>query len=97
MLRTAVLVVLLVVLICGAAIGFFNAQRITFNYLVGSVELPLIVLIVGELILVTVIGMVAFAGRVWSLRLEIRGLRKRLAAAEVELKNLRSLTGPPGS
>lgn len=93
MLRTVVLTLLLVFLVCGAAVGFFNAQPVSFNYLVGSVELPLIVLILGELVLVTLIGLLVFAGRVWALRLEIRGLRKRLAAAEVELKNLRSLTG----
>lgn len=93
MLRTAALTLLVVILLCGAAIGFFNAQPVSFNYLIGSVQLPLIVLILGELVLVTLIGLVLFASRVWSLRLEIRGLRKRLAAAEVELKNLRSLTG----
>ena len=95
MLRTAALTLLLVVLLCGAAIGFFNAQTVSFNYLIGSVQVPLIVLIFGELIVVTFVGLALFAGRVWSLRLEIRGLRKRLAAMEVELKNLRSLTGAP--
>ena len=97
MLRAASLTLLLIVLLCGASIGYYNAQRITFNYLIGSVQLPLIVLILGELVLVTLIGLVLFAGRVWSLRLEIRGLRKRLAAAEVELKNLRSLAGTTSS
>ena len=97
MLRTAVLTLLLIVLLSGAAIGFFNAQTVSFNYLVGSVQVPLIVLILGELILVSLTALVLFAGRVWSLRLEIRSLRKRLAAAEVELKNLRNLTGTPSS
>jgi len=32
---------------------------------------------------------------VWVLKLEIRGLRKRLAATDDEVKNLRSLTGTP--
>src|SRR5436190_23504969 len=97
MLRAAVLAVVFVLFACGAAIGFFNVDTVRFNYLIGTVEMPLIYLLLIELALVTVVGLIAFAGRVWALRLEIRGLRKRLAATEVELKNLRSLTGTPSA
>jgi len=97
MLRAVVLGVVLFFIACGAAIGFFNVDPVRFNYLIGIVEMPLIYLLLIELAVITVIGVAVFAGRVWSLKLEIRGLRKRLAAAEVELKNLRSLTGTPGA
>ncbi len=95
MLRAIVLVVVLAIFACGAAIGFFNVEHVRFNYLTGSVELPLIYLLLVELVVVTLIGLALFAGRVWRLKLEIRGLRRRLAANEVELKNLRGLTGTP--
>jgi uncharacterized integral membrane protein len=93
--RAIVLGVVLLIFACGLAIGFFNIERVRFNYLVGSVELPLIYLILAELVIVTLIGLALFAGRVWTLKLEIRSLRKRLEATEAELKNLRSLTGTP--
>src|SRR5690242_18737054 len=93
--RAIVLALLLFLFVCGGAIGYYNLDPVRFNYLVGSVELPLITLILIELVAVTVVGLVLFAGRVWTLRLEIRGLRKRLTATEDELKNLRSLTGTP--
>ena len=93
--RAIVLALVLCLFVCGAAIGFFNVDPVRFNYLIGSVELPLITLILIELVVVTVIGLALFAGRVWTLKLEIRSLRKRLAATEDELKNLRSLTGTP--
>lgn len=93
MLRAALLGVLVLMLLLGAAIGFFNTQSVTLNYLLGSVQLPLIALILSELVLLALLGLLLFAARLWSLRLEIMSLRKRLAATETELKNLRSLTG----
>ena len=97
MLRAVVYVLLAMIFAGGLAIGYFNVERVRFNYLVGSLELPLISLLLIELALVTLIGLAVFAGRVWTLKLEIRGLRKRLATTEVELKNLRSLTGTPSA
>jgi uncharacterized integral membrane protein len=93
--RAIVLAIVAIIFACGAAIGFYNVDRVHFNYLIGSVELPLIYLMLLELGFVTLIGLAVFAGRVWTLKLEIRGMRKRLAATEDELKNLRSLTGTP--
>lgn len=89
--RTAVLILILLMLLFGAAIGYFNAQTVSFNYLAGSLEVPLIVLIMIELIVIALIGLLVYAGRVWGYRREIRGLRKQLDAAQSELKNLRSL------
>ena len=93
--RAIVLAIIAIIFVAGAAIGFFNVDRVHFNYLIGTADLPLIYLLLLELALVMIIALVAFAGRVWALKLEMRGLRKRLAATETELKNLRSLTGTP--
>jgi uncharacterized membrane protein YciS (DUF1049 family) len=97
MLRVLVLAVVFLLFACGAAIGYFNIETVRFNYLVDTVELPLIYLLLIELAFITLVGLAVFAGRVWSLKLEIRGLRKRLAATETEVKNLRSLTGTPSA
>lgn len=89
--RAFIVALVVVALLLGAAIGFFNAQTVSFNYLAGSLDLPLIALLVGELIVVAIVGLVLFYGRVFGLRREIRGLRRQLDAAETELKSLRSL------
>lgn len=89
--RTVVLALVIVALLLGAAIGFFNAESVEFDYLAGSIKLPLIALMVGELILVAILGLVLFYGRMFGLKREIRGLRRQLDAAETELKSLRSL------
>lgn len=42
--RIFLLVLLLLVLIAGLCLGLYNGQLVTFDYLAGQVELPLIVL-----------------------------------------------------
>ena len=52
MIRALVIGAILLVLVIGVAIGFFNAQPVSFNYLAGTLQVPLIALVVGELFLV---------------------------------------------
>ncbi len=47
MLRALVIAGLIVFLVLGASIGYFNAQPVRFNYLAGEIELPLIALVIG--------------------------------------------------
>lgn len=91
MLRILLILLLVVVLCLGASIGYFNAQPVHFNYLVGEMEIPLIGLIVGEFIIAVLLTLLACFGRVFGLKSEIRRLRKQLRDAEAELKNLRNL------
>ncbi|HSW11300.1 MAG TPA: LapA family protein [Solimonas sp.] len=86
--------VILPVFVLGTTIGFFNGQDVEFNYLFGSVHLPLIALLIGEFLLVVALTLLATLVRVLALKSEIRRLRKQLRDADTELKNLRVLSAP---
>jgi len=88
-------VVILPVFVLGITIGFFNGQRVEFNYLLGSIELPLIALLIADFLIAVALTLLATFVRVFSLRSEIRRLRKQLRDHETELKNLRVLALPP--
>jgi len=104
--RILLIAVLLIVLVLGASIGYFNAQTVSFDYLFGAWELPLIALLIAAFALGVVLTLVVVGGRVLSLRLELRRARGRIRDHEVELRNLRNLPltgesrseagGPPG-
>ncbi|MGH8446205.1 MAG: LapA family protein [Solimonas sp.] len=89
--RIAALVVLLVILVLGASVGYFNAQPVHFNYLFGSAETPLIAVLVAAFSIGIVLTIAAVSGRLFSMRLEVGRLRKQLREAEGELRTLRNL------
>lgn len=95
MVRVLVIAALVVVLVLGASIGYFNAQPIRFDYLAGQVEMPLIALVIGEFVIAVLLTLLICFGRMLQLRAEIRRLRKQLLAAENELKTLRDIPLPP--
>ena len=75
----------------GAAVSYFNWTPVSFNYLAGEAELPLIALLLSAFLLgILVMGLLNLA-RVWSLQRESRKLTTRLTLAETELKNLRNI------
>lgn len=83
---------LVLFLVLGASIGYFNAQPVKFDYLAGEVEMPLIALVVGEFVIAVLLTLLICLGRMFSLKAEIRRLRKQAQAAEAELKALRELS-----
>jgi uncharacterized integral membrane protein len=91
MLRIFLLMLLVMIFAFGIVIGFYNAQPVTFNYLFGITQLPLIALIAGEFIVAVVLTLLVVMGRIIALKAEARRLRKRLGGAEGELRNLRNL------
>lgn len=91
MIRLLIIGVLLTVLVFGVAIGFYNATPVTFDYLVGQLQVPLIALVLGEFALVTLLTLLVCAGRILSLRGEIRRLRRQIKDAQAELQSLRNL------
>lgn len=91
MLRILVIAALILVLLLGASIGYFNAQEVEFDYLAGTIQLPLIALVVGEFVLAVLLTLLICLGRMLGLRAEIRRLRKQVQGAEAELKSLREL------
>lgn len=75
----------------GAAISYFNWTRVTFDYLAGQVEVPLIALLLTAFLSgLAVMGLLNL-GRVWVLKRDARKLQNRLSLAETELKSLRNL------
>jgi uncharacterized integral membrane protein len=75
----------------GAAISYFNWARVTFDYLAGQVEVPLIALLLAAFVFgLAVMGLLNL-GRVWVLKRDVRKLQSRLSLAETELKNLRNI------
>jgi lipopolysaccharide assembly protein A len=91
MIRVLIITILMLVLALGIAIGFFNAQPVTFNYLAGSLQLPLIALVMGEFFLVALLTALLCWARIFGLKGEIRRIRKQLKDAQAELQSLRNL------
>ena len=91
MVRVLVIAALVVVLVLGASIGYFNAQEIQFDYLAGTLSMPLIALVIGEFVIAVLLTLMICFGRMLQLKNEIRRLRKQVQAAENELKTLREL------
>lgn len=89
--RLAVLIVLLVILVLGASIGYFNAQPVQFNYLFGATEFPLIAVLIAAFSAGILLAIAAVSSRLFSMRLELGHLRKQLREAEGELRTLRNL------
>lgn len=91
MTRIVVLVVLLVILVFGASVGYFNAQPVVFNYLFGAAEFPLIAVLIAAFSIGIVLTIAAVSGRLFTMRMELGRLRKQLREAEGELRTLRNL------
>jgi len=89
--RLLTLAVLLVVLVLGASIGYFNAQPVQFNYLIGSSNLPLIGVLLLAFALGVAVTIITVLARLLGTRFELRRLRKQLREAEGELRTLRNL------
>lgn len=51
-------IILVIIFVLVAALAVLNAQEVTFNYLVGTFHLPLILLLLVVFVLGLVIGMV---------------------------------------
>lgn len=94
MLRALLIVVLAVVFVAGATLGYFNADPVHFNYLFGSVEVRLVVLVLFTFVAAALMTLLFCAGRLLSQSGDLRRLRRQLRDAETELKNLRNLSLP---
>ena len=91
MLKTLGILLLVAVFCLGASIGYFNATPVNFDYLVGSVQLRLVVLLLVVFAVGVILTVVLCGIRLISQGGEIRRLRRQLRATETELKNLRNL------
>lgn len=91
MLKTLGLLLLILIFCLGVTIGYYNATPVTFDYLVGSVQIQLVVLLLVDFAVAVLITAVLCGGRILVQRAQIRRLRRQLRESDTELKNLRSL------
>lgn len=91
MTRLVTLIVVLVLLVLGASIGYFNAQPVEVDYLFGKREVPLIAVLITTFAIGVLVTVAVVAARLLSVRVELGRLRKQLREAEGELRTLRNL------
>ena len=75
----------------GAAISHYNVSAVTFNYLAGQVELPLIALLIAAFLLGVVVMWLLNLARIFVLSRESRRYQRQIRELEAELKSLREL------
>ena len=89
--RLLTILLLLAAFCLGAAISYYNWSSVTFHYLAGQAELPLIALLLGAFLTgVFVMWLLDFA-RLFVLSRESRRLQRQIVQLEAELKSLRNL------
>ncbi len=91
MLRLLTVILLALVFLIGASLGYFNAERVTFHYLFGAVEVRVAVLVAVSFVIAALLTLALCGLRMLRLHREIRRLRRSLRDTETELKNLRNL------
>jgi len=91
MLRLLTVLLLVLVFAIGASLGYFNAERVTFHYLFGAVEVRVAVLVATSFVIAAILTLGLCGLRILRLHRDIRRLRKQLRDSETELKNLRNL------
>lgn len=75
----------------GLSFAVLNAGNVEFKYYLGTLSMPLALLLVVTLLLGVLLGGIACVGFILNQRRENRRLRKRLSLIETELKNLREI------
>lgn len=91
MLKTLGILLLIAVFCFGASIGYFNATPVQFDYLIGAVQIKLVVLLLMVFGIAVIVTLVLCSVRLLGQHAELRRLRRQLREMETELKNLRNL------
>jgi lipopolysaccharide assembly protein A len=95
--RLVTLLLLLAAFCLGAAISYYNWSAVTFHYLAGQVELPLIALLLGAFLAGVVVMWLLDLARLFVLSRDSRRQQRQIAQLEAELKSLRNLPLDAGS
>ncbi len=85
------LLLVLIIMLFGAAFALMNAAPVNLNYYFGSQELPLSVVLVGAVIVGVLLGVLAGLGRMAQLKRTVTGLRRELRLASREAEQLRAI------
>ncbi|MCP4126569.1 MAG: LapA family protein [Gammaproteobacteria bacterium] len=89
--RLIKLLIILVLIIIGAAFAVHNGESVTLNYYFGSQDLPLSLLLIGTLIIGAVVGMFSATGTILRLKRENTSLRRKTKVVAEEVENLRAI------
>ena len=89
--RFVYLILALVIILFGVTFAVLNADKVQLNYYMGSVELPLSLIVVLAMTLGAVLGIVASLGIVIGSRRQASKLKKSVEVAEKEIINLRNI------
>lgn len=84
------LIISLVVVI-GVGFAAINAELVPFNYYLGSIQIPLSLLVVLSLAIGASLGILVSLSFSLSQRRELARLRKKINLTEREVKNLREI------
>lgn len=86
------IVLLLIVSFClGAAVSYYNWTSVTFHYLAGRAELPLIALLLGAFLAGIVVMWLLNLARLFVLARDSRRQQRQIRELEAELRSLRAL------
>ena len=75
----------------GAAFSYYNVAPVTFHYLAGSIEAPLIWLLIGAFLAGAVAMWLLDLARLFGLSREAKRQQRQITRLEAELKSLRAL------
>ena len=91
MLRLVYLFMALIVVILGVAFSVLNADYVTLQYYLGSIELPLSLILVFAMIVGAILGVFASLSFIIGARRKSAKLKRAVEAAEKEIVNLRNI------
>lgn len=91
MLRLLYLLSALLVIILGILFAVLNAESVQLNYYLGSVELPLSLVLVLSMTFGAILGVIASLGFVIASRRSTSKLKRSVEVAEKEIVNLRNI------
>jgi len=91
MYRIIALIVLFLMLLAGLSFYVQNAQPAMLNYYLGSIELPVSILVGLSLLMGALLGILASCMALLRLRHELGSLQRQLRLAEKEVSNLRAI------
>ena len=91
MLRLVYFSITLIVILFGVTFAVLNAENVQLNYYLGSVELPLSLVLVVTMIIGAILGIFASLGFIIGSRRSASKLKRSVEVAEKEIVNLRNI------
>ena len=91
MLRLIYLSITLVVIIFGVTFAVLNAESVQLNYYLGSIELPLSLVLIVAMIIGALLGIFASLSLIIGSRRSATKLKRSVEVAETEIVNLRNI------